>query len=336
MRIVSGVIPGALRLEKPPELSKKAKQRLKWFDYYNSHGHNARLTCRYFGISPQTFYRWKQRYDPYHLESLEDRSCRPKKLRQPTYSVELVMAVQKLREEYPRWGKDKLVVLLHREGFNCSTSTVGRIISRLKRRGVLKEPVRNHVSAHKRLIKRSYGIRKPKDYQIAQPGDLVQLDTLDIRPLPGVVFKHFTARDIISRWDILEVHSRATASTACQFLDNLQKRMPFKVRAIQVDGGAEFEAQFEVECQRRDIKLFILPPRSPELNGYVERAHRTHTEEFYEVTDSSFDIAELRAELMRWEETYNRLRPHQALDYLTPLEFIEQWQEKQRKEVMCH
>jgi transposase InsO family protein len=58
--------------------------------------------------------------------------------------------------------------------------------------------------------------------------------------------------------------------------------------------------------------------------------------EFYEVTEGSFDIAELRAELMRWEEIYNRVRPHQALDYLTPQELIQDWQEKQRKEVMCH
>ena len=86
----------------------------------------------------------------------------------------------------------------------------------------------------------------------------------------------------------------------------------------------------------RRIKLFILPPRSPKLNGYVERAHRTHTEEFYEVTESSFDIAELRAELLDWEQTYNAVRPHQALGYLTPLEFLEQWKEKQGKEVMCH
>ena len=87
--------------------------------------------------------------------------------------------------------------------------------------------------------------------------------------------------------------------------------------------------------KQRQIKLFILPPCSPELNGYVERAHRTHTEEFYEVTDSSFDLAELRGELMHWEETYNKIRPHQALGYLTPMEFITQCQ-KQRKEVMCH
>ncbi len=86
----------------------------------------------------------------------------------------------------------------------------------------------------------------------------------------------------------------------------------------------------------RRIKLVILPPRSPKLHGYVERAHRTHTEEFYEVTESSLDIAELRAELLDWEQTYNAVRPHQALGYLTPLEFLEQWKEKQGKEVMCH
>jgi len=337
MKIISGTVPGAYRLGRfQVELSKEAVRRLKWFDYYNSHGHNARLTCRHFDISPQTFYRWKRRYDPKHLKSLESRSCRPKRVRQPNYSVELVMAVQKLREEYPRWGKDKLVVMLQRQGYRCSTSTVGRIISSLKARGALKEPVRNHVSAHRRSIRRPYGGRKPKDYLIEEPGDLIQLDTLDLRPLPGIVLKHFTARDVISRWDVVDVYSRATASTACQFLDKLQERLPFRLRAIQVDGGAEFEAQFELECQHRGIRLFILPPRSPELNGYVERAHRTHTEEFYEVTESSFELAELRSELVRWEETYNKIRPHQSLGYLTPYEFIEQWQQKSRREVMCH
>ncbi|MBA7642575.1 hypothetical protein ES703_50271 [subsurface metagenome] len=53
--------------------------------------------------------------------------------------------------------------------------------------------------------------------------------------------------------------------------------MPFPVKAIQVDGGAEFEAIFEAECQRRDIKLFVLPPHSPKLNGGVERDQQTHT-----------------------------------------------------------
>ncbi len=241
-----------------------------------------------------------------------------------------------MREEYPRWGKNKLVVLLREKGFSCSASTVGRIIGKLKERGVLREPVPNHISARKRQRQRPYAIRKPKDYGISLIGDLVQLDTLDVRPLPGVLLKHFTAHDVVSRWNTVSVYSRATANTATDFLDTLEKRMPFPVKAIQVDGGAEFEAIFEEECQKRGIKLFVLPPRSPKLNGAVERAHRTHTEEFYEVTESSFDLSELREELLEWERVYNTVRPHQALGYLTPLKFLQQRKECSVREVMCH
>lgn len=324
MRIVTGVLPGSSRLSRTTELSSEAIRRLKWLDYYNSHGHNARLTCRHFDISPQTFYRWKRRHNPEHLEMLENRSRRPWRVRQPTYSAELVAVVVGLREQYPRWGKDKLVVLLKRSGHCISTSMVGRILAYAKRRGLLKEAVPNYVSASKRLRKRPYATRKPKDYQARRPGDIVQLDTLDLRPLPGISLKHFTAHDVVSKWNVMGVYSQASAATAAHLLDSLEARMPFQVRAIQVDGGSEFESIFEEACQRRGIRLFVLPPRSPKLNGGVERAHRTHTEEFYEVTDSTFELAELHHDLLEWETTYNTVRPHQALDYITPAAFLNQ------------
>ena len=204
----------------------------------------------------------------------------------------------------------------------------------MKKRGVLKEPVLNHISARKRQWQRPYAIRKPREYVAKEPGDIVEVDTLDVRPLPGVMLKHFTARDIISRWDVLEAHSRATAQTAAAFMDILLERMPFPIKAIQVDGGSEFQDAFERECQRRGIKLFVLPPRSPKLNGHVERPQRTHTEEFYEVTDSSFDLPELNRALLKWEVTYNTVRPNQALKYLTPLEYLEQhWQNRRKEKV---
>ncbi|MCH8346711.1 MAG: DDE-type integrase/transposase/recombinase [Chloroflexi bacterium] len=320
-------MPHARRLARVGvELSRSARLRLQWMDHYEGHGGNAAFTCRHFGISRQTFYRWRRRYDPRRLASLEDRSHRPRRSREPTWTRELALAVLHLREEYPRWGKDKLVVLLRRSGWQASTSMVGRILTHLKARGVLVEPVRSGISTRKRLWRRPYATRKPKDYEVLEPGDLVEVDTLDVRPLPGVVLKHFTARDLVSRWDVLEVHTRATATTAAGFLDALEARMPFPVRAIQVDGGSEFQADFEQSCQDRGIRLFTLPPRSPKLNGAVERAQRTHTEEFYEVTPFSIEIVPLNRELQAWELTYNTIRPHQALGYLTPQEFLAQLQ----------
>ena len=335
MRTCSSVIPGSKSLAKIPELSKEARRRLKWFDYHQSHGWNVALTCRHFDISRQTFYRWKRRYDPMNLNTLEERSRRPNKVRERSWSPEVVEAVLRLRETYPRWGKDKLVILLRREGYAVSTSKVGRILKHLKERGVLREPAR-FISARKRARNRPYGIRKPKEYQVSGPGDIVQVDTVDVRPLPAVVLKQFTARDVFSRWDVVEAHRQATASIAATFLDSLEARMPFKVKAVQVDGGSEFMAQFEESCKSRNIKLFVLPPRSPKLNGHVERANRTHTEEFYEVVDSDFTIADVSDKLLEWENTYNTIRPHQSLGYLTPREFLDRYQQNRREEVMCH
>ena len=177
-------------------------------------------------------------------------------------------------------------------------------------------------------------MRKPNDYAVQKPGDLVQLDTLDLRPAPGVVLKQFTARDVVSRWDVIEVHRRATSTAASLFLQTLQRRLPFPLRALQVDGGSEFAALFEEACQQRGVRLFVLPPRSPKLNGRVERANRTHTEEFYEVTPCALSITELNHQLQAWERTYNTVRPHQSLGYLTPQQFLAQ-SSSQRKDLQC-
>ncbi|MDA2914575.1 integrase core domain-containing protein [Acidobacteriia bacterium AH_259_A11_L15] len=336
MQICHGKVPRARQLAGAGvERSRAARARLQWMDFYRTHGQNAALTCRRFGLSRQTFYRWQRRYHPEDLTPLEDRSHRPHRRRQPTWSPQLAEQVLRLRRQYPRWGKDKLVVLLHREGCQVSTSMVGRILTRLKQRGRLREPPRLRGAPRRPPRRRPYAVRKPRDWRVEQPGDLIQVDTLELRLLPGVVFKQFTARDVVSRWDVLEAHRRATAPAAARFLDTLQQRLPFPARALQVDGGSEFAAEFEQACRDRGLRLFVLPPRSPKLNGAVERAQRTHTEEFYEVTACSLPLAQLNQDLRAWEQVYNTVRPHQALGYLTPQQFLRRW-ESQRKELECH
>jgi putative transposase len=332
MQPKSGKPPRSARLAAVGvELSRAAQVRLAWMDFYHRTQNVAR-TCRHYGISRQTFYRWLKRYEPMDLSSLEERSHRPHQVRRPTWSFLLERKVLTLRLQFPRWGKDKLGVLLRQQGERVSTSMVGRILNRLKQSGQLREAPRPAVpGSRRRLRPRPYAVRKPKQYAVSRPGDLVEVDTLDVRPVPGVVFKQFTARDVISRWDVIQAHGRATAFAASQFLETLLHRMPFPVRALQVDGGSEFAAEFELACQQRGLHLFVLPPRSPKLNGAVERANRTHTEEFYQVHPCSLEMNQLNRELRAWERIYNTVRPHQSLGYLTPHQFLQQFS-SQRKE----
>ena len=304
-------------------------------DHYHKHG-NARLTCRYFGISPQTFYRWKRRFDPFDLTTLEDQSRKPYKVRQPETPKEIEKRIRELREQYPRWGKDKLAVLLRREAIEISATTVGRVINRLKARGLLVEPVNMTMAkrARKRGWKPRYATRKPKGYKIQGPGDLVEVDTLQVKLIPNEIRYQFSARDVVVKFDGLRAYRSQTSVKASHFLQYLQKKFPFKIKAIQIDGGSEFKKHFEEECKKREILLFELPPSSPKLNGHVERANRTHREEFYEVEEVELSLEEHNRQLEQWEYVYNYIRPHQSLDYLTPNEYYKLWLKNQKGK--CH
>jgi transposase InsO family protein len=291
-------------------------------DYYLAHERNARQTCRYFGISPATFYRWWHRYDPRRLQTLEDdrRTRRPHRVRQPQTAPPLVARIRTLREAYPRWGKAKLAVLLRREGWTVSASTVGRTLTRLRAMGHLGDPA---VVRGRRA--RPYAQRLPWGYVPRAPGDLVAIDTTPVEVLPGCRRIHFTARDVVSRKDVLAAHLRLTSEAAARVLREAVTRFEFPIRAIQIDGGSEFKASFETACAALHIKLFVLPPRSPRLNGHVERAHRTHQEEFYDLQDIPEALGAHNMLLRDWEKIYNSVRPHQALGYLTPNEFLARW-----------
>ena len=231
MQIRKGKPPGSGRLARTgEELSREERVRLAWMDFYRRSG-NVAHTCRHFGISRQTFYRWQRRYDPYDLTTLEERSYCPRRRRQPTWSCSSEERVLTLRLQFPRWGKDKLAVLLGRQRLSVSISMVGRILTRLKRQGRLVEPPRTGFPDRGVLS-------APARTRCANPSS-----TRCLRPatwsnsILWTCVRCRAARDIVSRWDVLQAHTRATAQTATQFLATLQHRMPFPNRAVQVDGG---------------------------------------------------------------------------------------------------
>ena len=77
-------------------------------------------------------------------------------------------------------------------------------------------------------------------------------------------------------------------------------------------------AGFETACQAKGIALYVLPPRSPKLNGRVERLNGTVRREFWECSDGDLDLPTLQSALQAWEDQDNTHRPHQALGYETP------------------
>lgn len=318
------MLPKATGEAREASLPRETKRRLGVVRWHEAHGRRVSLTARHFGLSRSTVYDWLRRYERDGVRGLGDRSHRPLKVRQPTWSKDMEQAVLRLREAHPRWGKDKLVVLLREQGLILSVSMVGRILKHLKQQGCLPLADLRDPWMGSRPQTRPYAVRKPKDYVPVAPGDLVQIDSADVRLLPNHDhwYKHFSARDVVSRWDVLGVYRRATAATARDFLQDVIERMPGPVRAIQVDGGSEFRAEFEEACHEKGLRLFVLPPRSPKLNGCVERAQRTHKEEFYQMLDPPDSLVELRRLLLAQELCYNTVRPHQALGQLTPQQWL--------------
>lgn len=278
------------------------------------------------GISRSTYYDWKKRLEAEGLKGLKPKSRRPKRLRQKVHwTPELLVRIEALRKDNPTWGRWPIWFTLVKEGYRVSERTVGRMLAHLEKLGRVESVesflARERRGKARRRVRRPYATRKPRDYEVKEPGDLVQIDTLQVVLEDGEKVWQFTGVDLVSRYGLGSIHSRATAGLAARFLEKVVERSPYPIRAVQVDGGSEFMAEFEETCARMGIRLFVLPPRSPKLNGHVERMQRTLRDEFY-TRSLPYGVAAMQKELERYLSYYNTRRPHMALGGLAPMEFM--------------
>lgn len=302
-------------------LAYERKRKLELFNKMVLEGTSKGTALEALQISQATLYRWRRRYGSLGLTGLEAESRRPFNLRQPIKNPKLEQLVYFLRKENPLWGRNKIATLINRDyRIKASIPTVGRIISSFIKRGKLK-PAWYFYGPKPRKPREFKGHAKRWKYgmKASRPGELIQIDHMDV-DLPDAwhPIKHFNAVCPITKWNINQVFSKATANNATQFLDQVIKNFPFPVRSIQVDGGCEFMSEFEIACAARDIALWVLPPRSPEYNGSVERTNGTLRREFYQCYAGDTMLFDLQKALDRWTHRYNHFRPHQALGNLTP------------------
>lgn len=279
-------------------------------------GLTAEAAAKAVGKARTSLYRWQKR--------LMRRSTRPHAVRSSKPEPKLTLAIESLRKRYPMWGKDKLAPLLWKDGFECSVSKVGRILKKLVDRGAIRSvpDLRKRSKHAPRRHKRIYAVRLPRQLKPEKPGQIVQVDTVHIGLTPGKTIRHFTGYCPVAKWTVGKAYNRATAASATLFLDKLKADLPFTLEGIQVDGGSEFMAEFEAACQTKNLKLYVLPPRMPQLNGGVERCNGAWRYEFYACADLPANVDELNPLIEVWQDTYNYIRPHGALAGLTPAEYL--------------
>jgi transposase InsO family protein len=128
-----------------------------------------------------------------------------------------------------------------------------------------------------------------KRYEKAKPGHRLQKDVKFLERIPGTGKRlyQFTAIDDCARIRVLKVYDRCNQRTAIRFLNEVRKRLPFRIMVLQTDDGAEFQSRFHWHAESLDIKHVYIRPASPNLNGKVERSHRIDEQEFYQVIDQN-------------------------------------------------
>lgn len=166
-----------------------------------------------------------------------------------------------------------------------------------------------------KLLHRKKSQKAFKSYNRPIPGDRVQMDTKKLAP--GKY--QYTVVDDCTRYRVVGLYSRRTAANTLLFLEKVIEEFPFPMQRIQTDRGREF---FAVKVQKKlmeyGIKFRPIKPRSPHLNGKVERSQRTDLEEFYSTVD--LDDPQLENKLQDWQHYYNWDRPHSSLHGKTPME----------------
>jgi len=303
----------------------KRKEKLDKIDLLLHEGCLENSALEALDVPRSTYYRWKRIYKKGGLAGLEVESKRPNSVRKPIWTQKTESKVYHLRKKFPLWGKQKIAVIYKRYyEENISESTVGRILTKLIRQGKIM-PVRFLYGKKdtKKRVFNGHAKRWKLGMKGRQPGEFVQVDHMTTN-IPGFgQVKHFSAVCPITKFAAYQAYKTATSKNGADFLEHMKTEFPFPIRSVQVDGGAEFMADFEKSCAQSNIPLFVLPPRSPEYNGNVERSNGTAKYEFYTQYDSQPSLHMIRKKLQKFAHFYNFYRPHQGIDLLTPSQFFE-------------
>lgn len=336
-------------------LSDTAKKRLLWMYIilYEEKG-NVTVLAKKIGISRQWLSTLKgvfekHRRDPRSLEPYSRAPLNRKKRKR--ISEEHEQLIIKERDASPGWGKEKIKRIMKRDhGVDVGASTVNRYLHKHTKIDPKISEKNAHAWRNKKLREQDSAIqpilkvkhRPPKEIKDYRPGALIEKDmkyvvkqgqftnTEKVGAKENFWYQH-TEIDSFTRIRAVELVKDSTSATAAEAHERAVTRFPFPIACENTDNGSENNGDFTDMMQAKNVFHFYSKVGTPTDNPRVERSHLTDDNEFYRRVGVCKTFERQREENLKWEWIYNFKRPHQALGYLTPMEFYELWKKDPRE-----
>lgn len=335
-------------------LSDVAKKRLCWLYvvYYECSG-NVSQSARKIGISREWLSKLKSKFEKHHRDPrcLEPQSKAPHDTsNRERISLETEDKILEIRDEYG-WGKKDISVVLWRDyRLKASSSTVNRYLWKHSRIDP-KISGRNQKAWAEKMIRENQKVplivkkyRPPSKLKDYAPGALIEKD-MKLVPTKDKIPCKFDAKyhiqdyfnyqhsflDSFTRIKLMELSKIPDSQRAMQAYNKIKQRLGFEIGAINTDGGGENSKDFKKQLAQDEVIQFFSRTGTPTDNPRVERSHRTDDQGCWMRGNSYQPFEQQRQALRKWEYIYNYVRPHQALGYLTPMEFYQLWKENPAK-----
>ena len=276
---------------------------------------NVSAFCRQHGLSRETFYAWRRRYEAEGLDGLEPRSRAPKTSPQ-RIGVELEEAIVALRKELDEGGVD------------AGAGTIQWHLGRQGRRAVPSEATIWRV-----LVRRGFVVPEPRKrprsswrhFVASAPNELWQADCIDWVTASGPVrilsFLDDHSRVALRVAALREATTDATWATFCQASEVWGVPLgQLSDNGLNFSGRLRgFEVRFETELRAIGVVPKTSRPFHPQTCGKVERFQQT-LKKWLRRQPLAADLAGLQAQLDTFVAYYNHQRPHRGIGRRTPAE----------------
>ena len=281
-----------------------------------------------FGEWPKTIYRWISRYDG-SIESLKDKSRKPKS-HPRQHTAEEIGLIKRYKANNKETGLVVFWVKLRQAGYKRTVQGLYHVMQGL---GIYKKaPSKRKESQPNEWISGTY------------PGEKVQVDVKyvprecmspELQKL-GEKYYQYKGIDEYTRMRYTWFTNEHSTYSSSEFVKQMVKYFPFKIKTIQTDNGMEFtnklvwqsflknkETLFEKTLKEMQIEHKLIKPHTPKQNGRVERSHRKDQERFYHGRVFC-SLEDLKNRAKYWRQEYNNF-PMRPLGWLSPVEFYNKW-----------